>query len=555
MLSRYREILSLPGARAFAIWGLVARLQMGMTGLATFLLVQMEYGSYAAGGVMLAAISVSYVVIAPQVARLVDAHGQAKVLRWGYAIAIAGRIGMLVAVFAGAPLWALVLIAPTFAAGGSQSTLTRARWTHAVKNDRQLSTAFSFESSMEQLLWIGGPAVSTVLAVSVASWLPSVIALVSLAVGGYVFLALKATEPPVRRNSADAGLAEAALSVTPATAGAGAALPTVDASTVRRVRRYRNPFASNLLLTTPSIAIAALIFLTQGAMFASIDAAVVAFAEASHAKEMAGIVLGVWSVGSLVGGLAYGVMAWRRSLATRLLVGVFATGAFATMLMFAPSLMLLGLLLFGMGLFIAPNMVIGDSIVHRSISRDRMTEGMAWTRTGIDLGVAVGAWGAGVAIDAGGASAGFGVTALAGLTGVVTALAAWRYLAKRTPRSQPVTVHVVVPGEVADAPLTVEPAGTLSTVEALEMRQLVDDAVRMLDAAPTAVDPVTTAPAEPLALTSPLEVVAAAQAAVSAAGDAVDAAADALADVAEHSTQAWESQAPEAPPAPHRAAQ
>ena len=102
MLSRYREVLSLPGARAFATWGLIARLQMGMTGLATFLLVQMEYGSYAAGGVMLAAISVSYVVIAPQVARLVDAHGQARVLRWGYAVAIAGRVGLLVAALMGA---------------------------------------------------------------------------------------------------------------------------------------------------------------------------------------------------------------------------------------------------------------------------------------------------------------------------------------------------------------------------------------------------------------------------------------------------------------------
>ncbi|WP_062070679.1 MFS transporter [Demequina sediminicola] len=454
MLFHYREVLSIPGARAFAGWGLLARLQMGMTGLATFLLVQMEYGSYAAGGIMLAAISVSYVLIAPQVARLVDAHGQARVLRWGYAIAIAGRLGFLAAALTQQPLWVLALMAPMFAAGGSQSTLTRARWTYVVKNDRQLATAFSLESSLEQLLWIGGPAIATVLAISVGSWVPSVIAVVALAVGGYIFLSLKDTEPPVRRHSADAGTVEAALAVTPATAGAGAALPNLDTSAVRRVRRYRNPFAGNLLVTTPTLAVVAVIFLTQGAMFASIDASVVAFSEELHAKGMAGVILGVWSVGSLIGGLAYGVIGWRRSLASRLLMGVTATGSFAALLIFSPSMFVLCGLLFGMGLFTAPNMVIGDSLVHRAVTRARVTEGMTWTRTGIDLGVAIGAWGTGVAIDAHGAQAGFGVTLIAGAVGLLTAAAAWHYLR----RSAPYVPSITEAGPPATARLVPEPA-------------------------------------------------------------------------------------------------
>ena len=53
MLTRYREILALPGASAFFWWGLVARIQMGMSGLGTFLLVQIEYGSYAKAGAVL----------------------------------------------------------------------------------------------------------------------------------------------------------------------------------------------------------------------------------------------------------------------------------------------------------------------------------------------------------------------------------------------------------------------------------------------------------------------------------------------------------------------
>lgn len=455
MLSRYLEILSTPGARAFAGWGLLARVQMGLTGLATFLLVQIQYGSYAWAGIVLAAIAVSYAIVAPQVARLVDAYGQSAVLRWGFAVALVGRAAMLVAVFTEQPLWVLIAIAPTFAAGGSQSTLTRARWAHVLKDRSKLDTAFALESSLEEVLWILGPAVATVLAVSVGSWVPSVLAMVSLAVGGYVFLSLTDTEPPVRRGSADAGLTEAALAVAPATAAAGIALPPVTAATARRVRRYRNPFAGHLLVTAPTLGIAALIFLTQGAMFASIDASVVAFAEELGAKGASGLILGVWAVGSLVGGLAYGVIAWRRSLATRLFWGVTATGLFAVSLIFAPSLFVLGGLLFGMGLFIAPNMVIGDGLVHHSIPRARMTEGMTWTRTGIDLGVALGAWGAGVAIDARGPGAGFAITAAAGLAGLLVVALAWRYI-----RSRPSYVEGPELVPAADAPGHLVAAGS-----------------------------------------------------------------------------------------------
>ena len=452
MLSHYLQILSLPGARAFAGWGLLARLQMGLTGLATFLLVQIEYGSYGWAGGVLAAIAVSYAIVAPQVARLVDGYGQARVLRWGYAVALAGRIGMLVAVFTGQPLWVLIVIAPTFAAGGSQATLTRARWAHVLKDRRQLDTAFALESSLEEVVWILGPALATVLAVSVGSWVPSVMAIVSLAVGGYVFLSLRDTEPPARRALAEAGLSqsgltEASLAVAPTTAGAAIALPPVTGASARRLRRPRNPFSGHLLLTTPTIAIAGLIFLTQGAMFASIDASVVAFAEGAHAKSASGLVLAVWAAGSLVGGLAYGVIAWRRTLATRLFWGVTATGLFAVSLLFAPSLFVLGGLLFGMGLFIAPNMVIGDALVHHSIPRARMTEGMTWTRTGIDLGVAAGAWGAGVAIDAHGSGAGFAVVGAAGLAGMLVVACAWRYI-----RSRPAIVETDALAPIPDAP-------------------------------------------------------------------------------------------------------
>src|SRR6187431_3283573 len=116
MFSRYDDILALPGAKAFFWWGLIARIQMGMTGLSTFLLVQIEYGSYATAGLVVGVLSIGFAIISPQVSRLVDLYGQSRVLRIGFAIAIVARLAFVVAAVSHAPEWILIALVPFFAA-------------------------------------------------------------------------------------------------------------------------------------------------------------------------------------------------------------------------------------------------------------------------------------------------------------------------------------------------------------------------------------------------------------------------------------------------------
>lgn len=426
MFARYREILALPGASAFFWWGLVARIQMGMSGLATFLLVQIEYGSYATAGAVLGVGSLGYAIVAPQISRLVDAYGQSRVLRPAFALAIVFRTAFIVAALNHAPVWMLFVFGSLFSVAGSQSTLSRARWTHIVPNKHALNTAFSLESSLEEVLFIAGPALSTILATQVASWVPSAISAVTLAVGGYVFLSLRDTEPPARK--ADAGTTPLTTApVRPASkrkARRAVALAAVP-------RRYRNPLRGHLLVTTPALIITSVIFAAQGALFASVDASTVAFAEELGLKAWSGPVLAVWALGSLVGGLVYGSKVWTGSLASRLLWGVTACGLGASTFVLAPNLTVLAIFMFGTGLVIAPTMAIGDGVTHALVPRSRVTEGMAWTRVGLDAGVAIGATVAGHFIDAGGASQGFAVTTAAGLFGVVMMAASWRYLRRK----------------------------------------------------------------------------------------------------------------------------
>jgi len=80
MSSTYGRILRIPGAAPFSIAGLLARFPMSMQGISTILAVQVLYGSYSAAGIVSAANIVAAALGAPVLARLVDEHGQSKVM-------------------------------------------------------------------------------------------------------------------------------------------------------------------------------------------------------------------------------------------------------------------------------------------------------------------------------------------------------------------------------------------------------------------------------------------------------------------------------------------
>lgn len=406
VLAPYRSILAIPGARPFTWWGLLARAQMATTELSVFLLVQIEYGSYAEAGKVVGIVALAWVLVGPIVGGLVDRYGQSRVLRWSIALSTVGRVGLAVCAVTHQPWWMLALFAPLFPATGSISTYTRARWSHIARSPDELNTAFSLEASLDEILFIAGPAATTILCTQVTSWSGLAFSTLTLVIGGYAFIAHRETEPPV------------------------------DARSVRRPPQRRRlgrprPLATHLLVSVPAVLITGVIFSLQGALFVATDAATVAFADESGVKALSGPVLATFAVGSLVGGLLYGSRVWRRSLASRLAWGVTLTGIGAATFGLAPNLGLLALAMFVTGLVVAPTMAVGDGLVQALVPRNRLTEGMAWTRTGIDLGIGVGAITAGLLIERHGSSGGFAVVAVAGMASALVALASWRYLRSR----------------------------------------------------------------------------------------------------------------------------
>jgi len=406
VLTPYRSILSLPGANAFTWWGLLARAQMAMTELGVFLLVQIEYGSYAEAGKVVGIVALSWVVVGPVIATLVDRYGQSRVLRWSIALSTLGRVGLTACAVAHEPVWILALFAPLIPATGSISTYTRARWSHTARSADELNTAFSLEASLDEILFIVGPAATTILCTQVASWAGIAFSTLTLVIGGYAFIALRDTEPPVELRVRH-----------------GAPAPR---------RRLRTPrLGSHLLISVPAVLITGAIFTAQGALFASTDAATVAFADEAGVKALSGPVLAVFALGSLLGGVAYGSRVWRRSLASRLAWGITLTGVGVSTFSLAPNLGVLALAMFLTGFVVAPTMAVGDGLVQALVPRNRLTEGMAWTRVGIDLGIGMGATLSGYLIEKHGASGGFAVATTAGLFSAAVALLSWRYLNSR----------------------------------------------------------------------------------------------------------------------------
>jgi MFS family permease len=165
-----------------------------------------------------------------------------------------------------------------------------------------------------------------------------------------------------------------------------------------------------------------LVSVALGAVFGSTEVVTVAFAEEQGATALAGPLLGLWALGSLLAGLVAGAITWRTGPEARVRWGALALGLALVPLPLVDSLWVMALILFVGGGAIAPTLIGTLAVTERSVPKGRLTEGMAVLHTGMGVGIAPGAALAGLVIDAYGASPAYVVPAVAGLLG---AAAAW----------------------------------------------------------------------------------------------------------------------------------
>jgi MFS family permease len=399
-------VLAVPGAWQFSLAGFFGRLPIAMVSLGIVLLISAERGSYGLAGTVASAYLLANAGFAIVAGRLVDRYGQHRVLPVLVAVFALGLALMMAAVEAD---WPPLLIHACAALAGAAmpqvGACVRARWSHVLDDPRSVQTAYAFESVVDEALFVTGPTVITFLA---TAWHPMAGLVVAVGCGlvGSLWLAVqRATEPPDHRRR-----------------GAGTSAGS----------RGRMPWATVAPLVVVSAAL--------GAVFGGTEVVTVAFAEEQGAKAMAGPLLGLWALGSLVAGLVSGTISWRSGPEVRVRWGVLALGLTLVPLAFVDSLWVMAVFLLLGGMAIAPTLIGTLATTERAVPKSRLTEGMAILHTGMGVGIAPGAALAGLVVDAYGASPAYAVPAAAGLLG---ATAAW--LARR-PGTAPEPAEPVAPG-------------------------------------------------------------------------------------------------------------
>lgn len=332
------------------VLALLGRLPLTMTNLALVLLARHEGLSYAATGVVAGTLTVSTGGAAPFIGRLADRLGHARVLvataagcsvALGVMGAIPGRLGVVgmtaLAVVGGA-------LTPPVA------TVYRAALPRLVPPDA-LRTLYGLEAACQEAVFVVGPMMIVALIAATSAPLGM---LVCAALTGVVTLAFAAM---MARHS------------TPSRAGGRT-------GAVLRDRRLRAVLVTYALL---------------GGTFGGIEIAAIAGLEAVGEKSRAGVVLGVWAAGSLVGGLMV-TRLWHAPALRRLtlLLPVMVLAGVPLVLTASAGPVWMGVALTVEGVAIAPTIAAVYELIQQIAPPHALTEAFSWSIGSVVCGSALG---------------------------------------------------------------------------------------------------------------------------------------------------------------------
>lgn len=350
--------------------GFLARFPMAMIGIGEVLLVSSQTGSYALAGALSATGALANAVFGPLLGRATDRYGQSLVTSILVVTHVVTLTAFVVLVRESAPTWAL-FVSVTLSGGTfpNYGALVRARWAFLLAGDPPaLRTAFALESVLDEVIYVLGPAIATVLAVSVVDFGALAAVGVLLVAGSVLFLRSWSTEPPAGGTSRR---------------GEGSAL------------RF------------PGVLSVTLAFVFLGGLFGAFEVVTVAFADEAGIRGWTGLLLGLYALASGLSGVVLGAVHLRMPMHRQLLVFSGLLAVATVPFPFLTSAWLVGAQCLLAGLAVSPVLINGFALIERLVPNARMTEGLVWSNTGIGVGIAVSAALAGSVIDARGASAAY----------------------------------------------------------------------------------------------------------------------------------------------------
>jgi MFS family permease len=384
-LSPYRRVLAVPALRQALILGVLVRIPIFAGGvLLTLHVVQTLGRSYGAAGLVSAAATMCIAVSGPWRGRLLDTKGLRRVVLPSLVVtavcwSIAPFVGylplLLLAALAG------LFIVPTF------SIIRQAVIAAVPDSDRR--TALSLDSVAVEISFMIGPLVG----VWAATIWPTAWVLFSIEMLGVVAgVGLWWANPVMHVQRPDG--------------------QDPDGEPARKPPHsvwFRPRF-----LAVCGAAAATTIVLS------GCDIGIVAALRAFGQIALIGPVLAIWGLGSVIGGLVYGIL--HRSIPAFLLLGGLSLATLPIAL--APGVWPFAALAFAAGLLCAPTITATVDQVSRVVPEAARGEAMGWHGSFMTAGSALGAPVAGLAIDHWGWRGGFVSVALVGLAVAVVGASA-----------------------------------------------------------------------------------------------------------------------------------
>ncbi|QDC03224.1 MFS transporter [Mesorhizobium sp. 8] len=383
MANPYAEIFKARGAKGFSSAAFVARLPVAMAPIGIVAMLSQTHGEYWLAGAVSATFALANALVSPQISRLVDRYGQARIAMPAAIVSAVAFVLLIAAANQRWPAWVLFAAALAAATMPSISAMVRARWSEVFRDRPELNTAFAFESAADELIYIAGASLSVGLAVSFFPEAGMLASTALLAVGMMAFLLQRASEPAVRPIHSGQHR------------GSAVRLPAVRLVTL------------------------ALVFV--GATFATAEVASVAITEQLGQPGAASLVIGVYAVGSFAVGLILGALNPKMPLHRQMLIAVSVLALTALPLLFAgTSVPLLAAAVFLSGVAISPTFITAFGVIERKVPESMLTEGVTWVMTGIGIGMALGAFISGWVVDNYGPQNGFWVSVAASAAAVLT---------------------------------------------------------------------------------------------------------------------------------------
>ena len=349
----YRSFFVQPDVTAMVLIAWLARMPVGMMGLAMLMFMRESLGDFKVAGSVVGVYFVAMAMFAPVCGRIIDRIGPLLPLRVT-GVLNSLFLALLFTVVTLKMSQAVIMLAAALAGAISPpiAVLTRTLWRHRFPDEVNRRMAFSVDSIMIELNFTVGPALIALVIAAFGAKVAFALAVIVTLAAFIVFLftpALKywQQEPRIERH-------------------------------------LLGP------LTEPRLV--GLFVVTFGLTFSFgiLEVGYPALATHLAMPILAGILLGVNSLGSAVGGAIYGVLHLRAPLERQL---AFAIGILAVPLLlhwWVDQIVVFGVIAFFAGTLIAPALTAQTLLITRIAPNKYATEAFTWSATFIVSGIGIG---------------------------------------------------------------------------------------------------------------------------------------------------------------------